>query len=116
MICPDDKDCDNNRCVKRHPKTGKYFKKNGKCKYKICAYSHVKEGNNLKIEILERKVDALKHEIEVVKKINQEKLENERKANTEPFVNLSNTVADIVERLRLSEGPDRPQRQGDKCG
>ena len=31
VICPDDKDCDNNGCVKHHPKTCKYFEKNRKC-------------------------------------------------------------------------------------
>ena len=69
----------------------------------MCANSHVKEGNNLKVEILERQVAALKHDIEEVKKTNLEKLENERTANTKQFISLSSTVADIVERLKLTK-------------
>ena len=40
-------------------KACKFFKKNGKCKFDKCAYSHDKEGNNNKKKIiLENQVAA----------------------------------------------------------
>ena len=43
--CPNYKDCDDNGCVKRHPKTCKNFERNGKCRFKKCAYSHERPCN-----------------------------------------------------------------------
>ena len=64
VICPNYKYCDNNGCIKRHPKKCKYYERNGNCRFENCAYSHEKEGNNLKIEVLSNQVAVLKHEIE----------------------------------------------------
>ena len=76
IICPKNQDCEDNGCIYHHPKACRYFEKNSRCKFDDCAYSHVKEGNTLKIEILENQVTALKHEIEEIKKICQEKLDH----------------------------------------
>ena len=103
MTGPNFKDCDDNGCVKRHPKTCKNFERNGKCRFKKCAYSHDKEGNNLKIEILENQVVVLKQEIEDIKKKKHYELESERKYNSEQFTKLSNTLDDVVARLSLIE-------------
>ena len=102
-ICPSFKDCDDNGCVKRHPKTCKYFEKNGKCRFEKCSYSHEKEGNNLKVVVLENQVAVLRLEIEEIRKINQEKREYERQINSDQFLKLSNIIADIVVRLSNKE-------------
>ena len=102
-ICPIYKECDDNGCIKRHPKTCKNYERNGKCRFERCAYSHEKEENNLKIEILENKVADLKLKIEDIRKTNHENLETERKNYSEKFINLNNTLADIVVRLSIEE-------------
>ena len=49
--------CRNPRCRERHPKTCKFYIRNGECKWKEdCAYAHNKSDNNIKIEILENEV------------------------------------------------------------
>ena len=111
VICPNYKECEDNGCVNRHPKTCKYFEKNGMCRFEKCAYSHDKEGNNLKIEILENKVSALKLEIESLTKRNQEIQDVVRKTNSDRLYKLSNTIEDVVERLRTIEQEQMEQRK-----
>ena len=56
------------------------------------AYSHDKEGNNLKIEILENQVVVLQQEVEDMKRTKHYELESERKLDSEQFTKLSNTL------------------------
>ena len=77
------------------------------CRWHLeCAYSHEKDGNDLKIEIIENTNATLKHDIEELMKTNKEKFDNvqvETRANTKILSNLISTVADIVERLDVIE-------------
>ena len=56
------------------------------CRWHLeCAYSHEKDGNDLKIEIIENTNATLEHDIEELMKTNKEKLDNvqvETRANT----------------------------------
>ena len=98
VLCPNYRDCDNNGCVNRHPKVCKYFDKRGKCKFENCAYLHVKEGINLKVEILEKQVAALILEIEELKKTN-----TEGNIKSDQFDKFNNNINDILARLRIVE-------------
>ena len=111
VICTNYKECDDNGCVNRHPKACKFFEKNGKCKFNNCAYSHDKEGNYLKIDILENQVAVLKCEVEKLIKRNQEILDAASKSNTDRFDELSNTMEDVVARLRIIEQEQMESRK-----
>ena len=92
-MCTNYRECDNNGCVKRHPKICRYFE-NKRCKLERCAYSHEKEGFDLKIETTENHISALQDEIEL-KETNKEKLDNvrvEARANSKQLATLFNTV------------------------
>ena len=105
-VCPIYRECDDNGCVKRHPKQCKYYAKNKKCIFQKCAYSHDKEGNDLEIEIIEKQVSALKHEVEELKEANKEKLDNvrvEARANTRLLAELMRTVKEVVQQLNSIE-------------
>ena len=103
VICPNYKYCDNNGCVKRHRKKFKYYERNGNYRFENCAYSHEKEGNNLKIEVLSNQVAVLKLEIEEIIKTSNDKLETERKLNSDQFTKLINTIADLALKIKLIE-------------
>ena len=62
VLFPNHRECDNNGCVERHPNACKYFPQTNKCRFKKCAYSHDKEGNDLIIETIEKEVSVFKHE------------------------------------------------------
>ena len=57
----------------------------------------------MKIEILDNKVADLKFEIEDIRKTNHDHLETERKTYSDKFINLNNTLADMVVRLSIVE-------------
>ena len=57
----------------------------------------------MKIEILENQVAALKCEVEKLIKRNQKILDAASKSNTDGFDELSNTIEDVVARLRIVE-------------
>ena len=101
VICEENTKCDNNGCVKRHPKPCKFFARNGKCKFERCAYMHVKDENILKIEDLEGQVHVLKENVDKLTKTNNDITNNETK--------LRNTLADIVERLKFLEQRHKEQ-------
>ena len=92
IICSENTKCENNGCVKRHPKPCKYFTRYNKCKFDKCAYLHVKEGNIIKIEDLEKQVSALTQEMVELKKTNHEMV-----------IEHSNNIAVILERLKILE-------------
>ena len=50
-------------CTMRHPKRCKAFSAFGNCKFVKCAYFHVKDGVDLKVETLENDVKKLKNEV-----------------------------------------------------
>ena len=77
VVCEENTTCDNNGCVKRHPKPCKFFARNNKCKFEKCAYMHVKNEHLLKIEVLEKRVHTLTQEIDHLKKTNKEITNNE---------------------------------------
>ena len=56
VVCEENPTCDNNGCVKRHPKLCEFFARNNKCKFKKCDYMHVKNEHLLKTEVLEKQI------------------------------------------------------------
>ena len=98
VICEGNTTCDKNGCVKRHPKPCKFFARNNKCKFKKCAYMHVKNEDMLKTEVLEKQIHILTQDN--LKKTNKKIANNESE--------LCSSIADLVERLNALE-----QRQKD---
>ena len=113
-MCPNYRECNNNGCVKRHPKTCKYFARNSRCKFERCAYSHEKGGIELKIEIVEDEISSLKDDIKELKETNKEMLDNvrvEARANSRQLATLISTVDDIVRRLCIIEQEETKQTE-----
>ena len=63
-ICKDNFRCKDLTCKKRHPKKCKNFDVFGKCKFTNCAYIHVDDGINNRVDCLEKYVKDLKEQIE----------------------------------------------------
>ena len=95
VICPNIQNCDNEFCIKRHPKTCQYFARNNTCKFKQCAYSHENPGYNLKVENLENMVVELQREVEELTKTNAEN-NNKVLSLTEQVTDMSNTLNKVV--------------------
>ena len=56
--------CENASCEKRHPKICKYFALNNTCKFnKKCTYLHIENKTNVKLEIIEKEIVAMKDDI-----------------------------------------------------
>ena len=115
ILCQNYRECDNNGCVKRHPKTCRYFARNRRCRYERCAYSHDKDGIDFKIETAENEISALRDDIKELKKTNKEKLDDvrvEARCNSQQLATLINTGNEVLERLRIVE---QEQTKPSKC-
>ena len=115
ILCQNYRECDNNGCVKRHPKTCRYFARNRRCRYERCAYSHDEDGIDFKIETAENEISALRDDIKELKKTNKEKLDDvqvEARCNSKQLATLINNVNEVVERLRIVE---QDQTKPSKC-
>ena len=62
-MCQNVEICNDQMCLLRHPKTCKAFEDLGKCKFVNCAYRHINNRKNTKIEGLENAVLELRLEI-----------------------------------------------------
>ena len=62
-LCPMNQTCNDKLCELRHPKRCKFFDMNSKCKFENCAYAHIKDDKEIKIESLEKKCDKLELDI-----------------------------------------------------
>ena len=58
-VCPMNGTCNAKLCKLRHPKRCKFFDMNSRCKFENCAYAHLKDEKEVKIESLENKCDKL---------------------------------------------------------
>ena len=67
-ICADGRECKNSLCLRRHPRTCKYFEKQSQCRFDEHAFAHEKNPKTVKIEFLERKIVELKSDIVILKK------------------------------------------------
>ena len=63
-ICSRIKDCNEINCIKRHPKTCKYFTIYKYCKFDNCAYLHEHSGSNPTMKLLEKNIPELQSEID----------------------------------------------------
>ena len=61
--CRNIKICKDTKCTLRHPKTCQTFEVHGKCKYANCAYRHLSNSTNQKVECLGKVVEELNVEI-----------------------------------------------------
>ena len=78
-ICKNIEDCNDIECIKRHPKTCKNFKENGKCRFNSeCAYLHKEDPNSQSRlnEIIshcmikhEQEISDLKEEVNKLKEV-----------------------------------------------
>ena len=67
-ICSE-KVCRDPYCQERHPKTCKFYARNGDCGWKEdCAYDHKKSDNSNKIDMLEKEVKIVKNHIKDINK------------------------------------------------
>ena len=68
-ICRDERCCSNS-CRKRHPRSCKYFRENGVCKFgQGCAYLHSETVKKTEIDILNKEMNNMKVEIDVLTNI-----------------------------------------------
>lgn len=78
-ICPNIEICKDTKCTLRHPKTCQTFEVLGKCKFANCAYRHLSNSTNQKVECLEKVVEELMVEIvklgQSIKKDDNQKIE-----------------------------------------
>ena len=70
-MCTNINKCVEKDCVMRHPKPCRFFERNN-CKFDNCAYSHQKDGRDLKIENLENQITDLKCEVKELSKTSKE--------------------------------------------
>ena len=58
-VCDDD-NCDTQQCIKRHPRTCKFFKEFKRCKFnQYCSYSHANEDVKSEVAELKSKINAM---------------------------------------------------------
>ena len=62
-LCPMNKTCNDKLCELRHPKRCKFFDINSKCKFENCAYAHIKNDKEIKIDGLKNRCDKLELDI-----------------------------------------------------
>ena len=65
-LCPMNKTCNDKLCELRHPKRCKFFDMNSKCKFESCAYAHIKDDKEIKIESLEKSVINLNWTLQIL--------------------------------------------------
>lgn len=94
-ICPYFKNCSENTCALRHPKTCRYFSMYQYCKFENCAYAHSKVRNMENLEKIENEFEELKSEIHAMKEKNN-MLENKIRNINEQ---LSTTFSIVFKRL-----------------
>ena len=98
-ICSKFKECNEINCIRRHPKTCKYFTIFKYCKFDNCAYLHENSGSNPCLKLLEKDIAGLKSEIDQLKVVNK-KLNNSIKNINEQ---LSTTFSIVFERINNLE-------------
>ena len=74
-------DCEVLSCSSRHPKTCKFYRDYGKCKFNPCMFSHVKKENNYQIDIL------MKENVSILKKL----------------VDIDNSISELESKIQQSE-------------
>ena len=91
-------------CSERHPKTCKFYARNGACRGKEeCAYEHNKSENSDKLCLLEKEVKNLEDDMKIIKEENYAKnieiLENNVKLLQEQVSSLENDLKASNKRL-----------------
>ena len=119
VICPNIQNCDNEFCIKRHPKTCKYFARNNKCKFKQCAYSHEKTEYHLKVEYLEKMVGILQREVKELTKTNTE-ISDKFLSLTEQVTDMKNTLNEVVNKSKSMQKKESDRKlstndEDEKC-
>ena len=74
-------DCEVLSCSSRHPKTCKFYRDYGKCKFNPCMFSHVEKENNDQIDILK------KENVSILKKL----------------VDIDNSISELESKIQQSE-------------
>ena len=97
--------CCDKGCVMRHPKPCRFFERNI-CKFDDCAYSHRKDGRDLKIEHFENQVTDLKSEVKELSKTSRES-QIEVKNLLQQVVDISNNMKGVIKQIKR----DRKQQE-----
>ena len=98
-LCPMNETCKDKLCELRHPKRCKFFALSSKCKFENCAYAHIKDDKEVKIENLENKCDKLELDITNLKNskylLGKEIMKMRRKI--ENITSLCNSMKSTIE-------------------
>ena len=92
----------------RHPKPCRFFERNS-CKFDNCAYSHRKDGRDVKIENLENQVTDLKSEVKALSKTSNES-QIEVKNLLQQVAEFSNNLKGVIKQIKR----DRKQQENYK--
>ena len=94
--------CENQKCDKRHPTECWWFKSYNRCKFRFCAYKHVKKSDPL--DVLKQKIDDLEEKIK--EKEDEIKLQEKKIKEIETKQNetlLESKVNDLAKKLHDKE-------------
>ena len=105
ILCKNVDNCCEKGCVMRHPKPCRFFERNN-CKFDDCAYSHRKDGRDLKIENLENQVTDLKSEVKELSKTSRES-QIEVKNLLQQVADISNNMKGVIKQIKR----DRKQQE-----
>ena len=105
ILCKNIDNCGDKGCVMRHPKPCRFFERNS-CKFDNCAYSHRKDGRDLKIENLENQVTDLKSEVKALSKTSNES-QIEVQNLLQPVAEISNNLKGVIKQIKR----DRKQQE-----
>ena len=114
-LCPMNKTCNDKLCELRHPKRCKFFDMNSKCKFENCAYAHLKDHKEVKIESLENKCDKLELDITNLKNSKDllgkgiMKLKREVEVVTSHCNSMKSTIEMLINEKKADEKRKSPE-------
>ena len=102
-VCKKHLQCKDSTCTLRHPKKCKTFSAFGNCKFVKCAYFHVKDEVDLKVEMLENYVKKLKEEVLQLNQ-NSQKYDEKKIAGLErELQTLKEDVSNLTISIKTTE-------------
>ena len=102
-ICRNERCC-TNACRKRHPRRCRYFRENGICKFgQGCAYVHSQTAKKTEIDTLNKEMNNMKAEIDVLKNTVRSlaDIKKEGKVVMKVINDLKKNITDIKEENRM---------------
>ena len=103
-IC-DNTSCEIRNCLFRHPKTCRYFRDLGRCKFnESCAFKHIESEttSSKRFEILEKKVEEDKKIIDQLT-LTQKRIEKDLKERDKEIRKLNETLKKLLEKTETND-------------